>query len=269
VAAMRLYFPDYNLQWIVRTDASLYGVGGVLFQVFVNAEGVKVFQPIAFVSKKFSDAAAKWATIQQECFGIYYTVHKLQYYLRGKFFELETDHANLQWMEASDNPLIVRMRVFVQGFLRVIKHIPASQNKVSDFFSRFDSDGQFAVFYRICCAEELGELSTLQRFYGLDIDVGETLPCLYSAIFAGGGSLCAEIVDNSEAVEKITSTCKAVHNSRIGHMGARRTWLALNRHFPGHGLSFAVVEDFQCVKRIGLGWQIVYRSCIVLSSKNI
>ena len=36
VHSLSLYFPDYNLQWIARTDASQLGVGGVLFQVQIN-----------------------------------------------------------------------------------------------------------------------------------------------------------------------------------------------------------------------------------------
>ena len=244
ISSLRLYFPDYNLQWIMRTDASIYGVGGVLLQVFIDSDGVKIFQPIAFVSKKFSETAVKWATIQQECYGIYYTIHKLQYYLRGKFFELETDHANLQWMEASDNPLIIRMRVFVQGFLRVIRHIPKAHNKLADFFSRYDEDGKLAALLcRLCCYEELNDLNSVLSTYGDSVDLSEALSMLYFSTFTKLSGLF-EISDNNEAREKISETCKAVHNSRMGHMGARRTWLALNKHFPGHGLSFSVVEDF-------------------------
>jgi hypothetical protein len=141
IDSMKLYFPDYNLRWIVRTDASKFGVGGALFQIKVEEDGSQILQILAMVSKKFSDRAVNWAIIQQECYGIYFTLHTLQYYLRGKFFELETDHANLQWMEASDNPLIIRMRVFVQGLVTVIRHIPGSQNKIADFLSRTELQG--------------------------------------------------------------------------------------------------------------------------------
>ena len=239
IASMRLYFPDYSLRWLVRTDASLFGVGGVLLQIYINADGTEVLQPIAFVSKKFSESAAKWATIQQECYGIYYTLHKLQFYLRGKFFELETDHANLQWMEASENPLIVRMRVFVQGLVQVIRHIPGAQNKIADFLSRteFKVSQDVEMLQRLFFASELLELQRLLLFHGMELDRAQTLCILQLATFS-------EITEHSEAVEKIRETCRAVHNARVGHMGARRTWKALNENFPGHGLSFAVVEDF-------------------------
>lgn len=244
ISSLRLYFPDYNLQWIMRTDASIYGIGGVLLQVFIDPDGVKIFQPIAFVSKKFSETAVKWATIQQECYGIYYTIHKLQYYLRGKFFELETDHANLQWMEASDNPLIIRMRVFIQGFLRLIRHIPKAHNKLADFLSRYDENGKLAAMLcRLCCSDELLELNSILNLHGDSVNLPEALSMLYISTFTKLNGLL-EISEDNVAREKISETCKSVHNSRIGHMGARRTWLALNKYFPGHGLSFSVVKDF-------------------------
>jgi hypothetical protein len=248
LASLRLFFPDYSLRWVVRTDASLFGVGGVLFQVFIDADGVEVFQPIAFVSKKFSEAATKWATIQQECYGIYFTLHKLQYYVRGKFFELETDHANLQWMEASENPMIVRMRVFVQGLVRVIRHISAVQNKLADFFSRYQlgkNESSSLMMIRLLFSEELSELRLISRSFDLDNSVEELFPQLAMAVFSDNKS--AELVEKNSfyaVSEEVAATCKQVHNARVGHMGSRKTWVSLNKHFPGHNIPFAMVEEF-------------------------
>ena len=65
-------------------------------------------------------------------------VRRLQHYLRGKFFELETDHANLQWLERSENPAIVRMKIYLQEFVTKIRHIAGSSNKVADYMSRVE-----------------------------------------------------------------------------------------------------------------------------------
>ena len=257
IDSMKLYFPDYNLRWIVRTDASKFGVGGALFQVKVEEDGSQILQILAMVSKKFSDRAVNWATIQQECYGIYFTLHKLQYYLRGKFFELETDHANLQWMEASDNPLIIRMRVFVQGLVRVIRHIPGSQNKFADFLSRTDLTNvcETAALSRLIYRDEVRELDVLMNLYFPDDDEiiflsGEFFHMIQSAIFSeiilddkilGTESSQAS---HKKSLEKISEACKVAHNSRVGHRGARKTWLALNQLFPGHKIPFSLVEDF-------------------------
>ena len=34
-----------------------------------------------------------------------------------------------------------------------------------------------------------------------------------------------------------------VHGGRKLHWGARRTWQALNKRFPGHGISFRAIEE--------------------------
>ena len=133
--SQRLFYPDYSKRWVLRTDASQLGVGGVLLQE-VEIDIRKELMPLFFVSKKFSPGAQKWSTIQQECFGIYYTVFKLQDHLRGKFFECECDHNNLRWMEASSNSAVTRMRIFLQQFLTYIRHIPGKDNHCADYLSR-------------------------------------------------------------------------------------------------------------------------------------
>ena len=70
-AACEIFYPDYNLEWVLRTDASELGVGGVLLQMKILESGIKQPQPVAFISKKFSDPATRWSTIEQEAFGIF------------------------------------------------------------------------------------------------------------------------------------------------------------------------------------------------------
>jgi hypothetical protein len=67
------YYPDYELDWILRTDASLLGVGAVLYQVKPHKlhEGESAslstqepdLLPIGFASQKFSEQATRWSTI--------------------------------------------------------------------------------------------------------------------------------------------------------------------------------------------------------------
>ena len=60
--AATLFYPDYDLDLILRADAFELGVGIVLFQILVAADGTKVNQPLSFASKKFSEQAKKWST---------------------------------------------------------------------------------------------------------------------------------------------------------------------------------------------------------------
>ena len=134
--ACELYFPRYDLPWVVRCDASEYAVGAILFQILTLEDGTVQHQPIAFSSKRFSDPATKWDAYKREAFAIYHAVQSFSWYLRGKSFVVETDHRNLQWIETSLSPIVCRWRALLQAFDFVIRHIPGRDNKVADWMSR-------------------------------------------------------------------------------------------------------------------------------------
>lgn len=137
VRACSLFYPDYNLDWIVRSDASEIGVGAVLLQVLVGESGATTQQPIAFSSKKFSEQAGRWSTYEQEAYGIFYAITSFEYFLTCKEFIVETDHRNLQWMESSLVPKVVRWRIYLSRFQFKIRHISGKLNTVADWQSRF------------------------------------------------------------------------------------------------------------------------------------
>ena len=144
--ACALFYPDYTLPWRLRSDASKDGVGSALLQEYTPptppgsaAISEPVLQPIAFASAKFSPQAKNWTTIEQEGYGVFFGVKSFSYYLTCKDFVLETDHANLLWMEASAVPKIVRWRVYLQSFSFLIRHIPGKSNALADWLSRMHS----------------------------------------------------------------------------------------------------------------------------------
>ena len=132
------HFPDYDLPWVLRVDASDVAVGAVLFQERTNQGGTTVHEPIAFASQKFTATAFKWDAFKKEAYGAYFGVHHFSYYLRGKPFILETDHRNLLWIEKSEVPIVVRWRVYLQSFIMYVRHIPGTQNRVADWLSRME-----------------------------------------------------------------------------------------------------------------------------------
>ena len=142
VGAVALFYPDYDLVWILKTDASEVGVGWVLLQLkpIEGTDPVEYeHQPIVFGSKKFSEQARKWFTLDQEQYGGFCGMKSNEYYLKAKPFIWETDHANLQWMEKSTNSRVIRMRIYMQGFSFLIRHIPRRQNIVADWQSKLYS----------------------------------------------------------------------------------------------------------------------------------
>ena len=136
INSIALFFPDYALPWILRVDASDVAVGAVLYQIRTDKDGKDANEPIGFASKKFSETAMKWDAFKKEAYAAFFGVNYYAYYLRGKAFILETDHRNLQWIEKSEVPMVVRWRVFLQSFCIHIRHIPGTKNLVADWISR-------------------------------------------------------------------------------------------------------------------------------------
>jgi hypothetical protein len=80
--------------FILKTDASGYGMGAILSQLDDN----RGEQPIAFASRKLQPRELKLATIEKECSAIVWAVETFRYYLFGRKFKLQTDHNPLVWL---------------------------------------------------------------------------------------------------------------------------------------------------------------------------
>ena len=76
-----LFFLDDNSPIFLHTDASNYGISGYLFQIVNGTE-----YPIAFVSKILSEVEIRWNTTEQEAYAIVFSLKKLEYLIRDRFF---------------------------------------------------------------------------------------------------------------------------------------------------------------------------------------
>ena len=249
--AISLFYPDYDLVWVLRTDACDYGVGGVLIQRKPREDGTFEEQVIATVSKKFSEQALKWPTIEKEGYGMFYCVRKLSYYLRGKRFELETDHANLIWMEKSEVPKIIRWRIYLQSYDFELRHIRGKDNGVADALSRlmllsiiWDEDYEDPDVDRNLCM--------IMNLKYLDPDdCPDILEQHLSSIF--GEDIMEGAIAEKVSIQKESLTLPeifaAVHNGQAGHWGAAQSWKLMNKLAPGHGCSLAKVAEMvaECV----------------------
>lgn len=239
-----LYFPDYSWEWTLRTDASETGIGAVLLQRNPTTGTDGDWLPIAFVSHKFSKQARHWTTIEQEAFAIFFAVFKLSYYLIGKIFTVETDHNNLIWMEASVVPKVIRWRVYLQQFNFTIRHISGKRNLVADWLSRLAEDE---------CTEMVTGDGPEDLLVEEDIHLVHCLLLAHAhefnnnmMVFNTNTDTPAIGTQNDQPNETISprEAFDKVHNSKVGHMGARRTWHRLNIQFPGHNISMRVISDW-------------------------
>lgn len=133
VNAPILQFPDWNLPFILTTDASSVALGAVLSQI---SEGKD--HPIAFASRTLSATEQRYATIEKELLAIVYACTHFKPYLYGKRFTIQTDHKPLQWLFSmkNANTRLMKWIFYLTEFEFDIKHIEGKTNYVADALSR-------------------------------------------------------------------------------------------------------------------------------------
>jgi len=256
--AMVLFMPDFNKEWILRTDASTTGYGGVLYQVSVNAEGKREYEPLTFISRKWSDPATRWDTFSQECFGIFACVKECSHLLRGKPFIIETDHANLRTMEQSQVPKIIRQHLYLRTFTCWVRHV-AGKSNTADYWSRLLSvlelnEHTLESLYLASGSEPVrpyNEETERKLLDGLcssedqDPDFWNDSGWLGHALCAiGAGRADTDESANPELPGKTQQELfDSVHGGKMLHQGVRRTWLLLNKLYPAHGIPIAQVQS--------------------------
>lgn len=83
--------PDFNLPFVLQTDASTVGIGAVLAQETDGVEHV-----IAFASRALSETEKRYSTTEQECLTVVWAIKKFRPYLEGYSFKVITDHSSLR-----------------------------------------------------------------------------------------------------------------------------------------------------------------------------
>ena len=126
-----LHFMDEHSPVELYTDASNYGIGGVLFQ---RVEGK--LHPISFVSKSLSTTQTKWSTIQKEAFAIFYCCKQLDSLLRDRKFTIFTDHKNLTFLTSDPSAMVNRWSMALQELDYDVNYISGSKNELADAMSR-------------------------------------------------------------------------------------------------------------------------------------
>jgi hypothetical protein len=137
---IRLYPINYECPIYVRTDASMMGWAGIIFQL--NEDGSKRICEIA--SGRFNPVQRRWNTTEQEAYGIYRTITDNEKWLLGHYFYLTTDHEALTWADypamqyirESPNRKVARWYMGMQWYRFETKHIKGIENGETDQLSR-------------------------------------------------------------------------------------------------------------------------------------
>ena len=136
VRATELSYPDPTAPLALFTDASQYGVGGVL-QQWVKGR----WEPIGWFSKHLSDAQQKWSTFKRELWGILQGTRQFKTEIMGRQdFVIYTDHQPIaQAMKGKlpeHDPAAGRQLTEIAHWTQDIRHVPGIDNGASDWMSR-------------------------------------------------------------------------------------------------------------------------------------
>ena len=85
--------PDGIPVFILDTDASNIGIGGILQQVPDGKE-----QAIAYASNKLDKSQQRYSVTRRELLAMVTFIHQFKHYLLGRKVILRTDHGALKWL---------------------------------------------------------------------------------------------------------------------------------------------------------------------------
>ena len=120
-----LAYPNFSIPFEVYTDASKTQLGSVICQKH---------RPLAFYSRKLTDAQTRYTIIEQELLSIVETLCEFRTMLLGHEIIVYTDHKNLTFDNFSTDR-VRRWRLIVEEYGPTIQYIPGVKNVVADALS--------------------------------------------------------------------------------------------------------------------------------------
>jgi transposase InsO family protein len=145
-ASQLLAYPNWDEKFVLATDASDRGIGGVLAQ----ADGQGGFRPIMFLSRKLSPAESRYCTTEREALAIVTCVSKCRHYLFGRRFLLLTDHNALVHIfgdnaaspvtatgELRHGAKLTRWALQLNTYTYDVQHVEGKRMVVPDYLSRY------------------------------------------------------------------------------------------------------------------------------------
>src|SRR6218665_1587195 len=128
-----LKLPNMEEDFTLMTDASDTAIGCVLLQ---KENGV--MHPVSYISRQLSERERKYSVEERECLAIVWGIQKLNRYLYGKMFTVETDHCGLEYLKTGKirNARVMRWNLAMLNYSFHIKYIRGFDNAMAYYLSR-------------------------------------------------------------------------------------------------------------------------------------
>lgn len=133
VSAPVLCQPDFSIPFTVASDASDFGLGGVLTQIIDGEERV-----IAYASRSLSRTERNYSVTEKECLALLFNLERFRPWIEGVRFTVITDHYSLLYLNNLKNPTgkLARWAMKLRQYSFDLKHRKGSLNVVPDALSR-------------------------------------------------------------------------------------------------------------------------------------
>ena len=129
-----LKHPNFEMEFFISTDASGYGLGAVLFQVYEDGE-----HPIRYASRTLKDAELRYSATEREALGVKWACREFAEYVEGVEFTVYTDHQALLALpqKAMSNRRLQQIAHQISEFRCKIVYRPGNENANADALSRY------------------------------------------------------------------------------------------------------------------------------------
>ena len=128
--------PDFDRPFVVGVDASVKGIGGVLFQPLIAGGPPTAENTVAFTSRSLCTHEYAYSAYKLECLGLVYCLREWDDYLHGVKFVVETDHRALMFLFDNSNRIVANWLQIVLDYRFDVIHIPGVTNVAPDHLSR-------------------------------------------------------------------------------------------------------------------------------------
>ena len=130
-----LAFPNFELDFILETDASGDGLGAVLAQKHQDG-GIR---PVAFASRTLQPHEKNYGATELEALGVVWAAKHFRPYLYGHHCDLYTDHEALKSLLNTPQPSgkLARWGMAIQELDLSIHYRPGKRNSNADALSRY------------------------------------------------------------------------------------------------------------------------------------
>ncbi len=128
-----LIFPDYSKEFMLRTNSSHIGLGGILMQER-NGEP----QPIAYASRLCTAAERNYSITERDTLAVIYCLEHFRDMVLGYKTRLWTDHMTIENLFKQKNLTrrLARWFVTLQNYDVTFEYIPGKKNIAADALSR-------------------------------------------------------------------------------------------------------------------------------------